>query len=748
SSFDAHPEILEPFDDLNKLSGYRELIDTMEMSVLPVAGSPNDLIGFGAVFPTRFFSYTSAFRDLLIHENANAVFDKINNDLDPIRFFFSLILEKCYHVNTETRFSKVIRLEDKEKHAVRFLQIESDNRFLDVRSTGEVPQFREEWLEMMQSGERGLISLSEELPAELFSMEGFGVFTAKDVTATEALNELKTLVLNLHDSQEEEALNHLEGILGTLLGDNRIKMGIAPFFQVNDEIVTDTNYFEKTILISTLEKCPNGRINPKTAAEKFSETNGPILFPVIDEEMMQKHPILRGLQFLGIKSYVVQPIYSNNGQILGALELATEHENGITKSTVNRLEPALGLITDVLEHLIHSFRDKMNNVVKTHFTPLQPSVEWKFYEAAWEYIRTKSDDESQLPNVVFDNVHPLYGAIDIRNSSTERNNASQADMLQEFNETENILADFIQQNKHHDHQHLLDEVKKYRRSISKTFTVDAEQTAQHFIAQKIYPVFRKMAKMDPSMKARIDAYFKNSEGDEGDFHHYCRTYESSLHQITRTINQELEKQRLEQQEIFPHFFEKYRTDGVEYTLYCGQSLSKKQTLDPEYIHELRLWQLRMMARIGYLTSALLNDSDVNLQTTQLVLAHDKPITINFRKDEHRFDVEGAYNVRYEVMKKRIDKINLKDTHERLTRPGTVAIVYSHPAEASEYETHIDTLKNEGVFSGETEHLDLEEMQGIDGLKAYRVAINYAYFTGKNSQKRKPSVTYGNVSSPE
>jgi hypothetical protein len=37
----------------------------------------------------------------------------------------------------------------------------------------------------------------------------------------------------------------------------------------------------------------------------------------------------------------------------------------------------------------------------------------------------------------------------------------------------------------------------------------------------------------------------------------------------------LEKQQVKAQAIFPHYFEKYKTDGVEYNLYIGQSISKQ-----------------------------------------------------------------------------------------------------------------------------------------------------------------------------
>ncbi len=112
-----------------------------------------------------------------------------------------------------------------------------------------------------------------------------------------------------------------------------------------------------------------------------------------------------------------------------------------------------------------------------------------------------------------------------------------------------------------------------------------------------------------------------------------------------------------------------------------------------------------------------------LQTTQLILAHSTPINISFRPDERKFDVDGAYNIRYEIIKKRIDKVHIKTTNERLTQPGKIAIVYSQPKEAEEYKGYIEFLQNQQLLLPVIEEFDLEELQGILGLKALRVTVN-------------------------
>src|SRR5262249_23077922 len=77
----------------------------------------------------------------------------------------------------------------------------------------------------------------------------------------------------------------------------------------------------------------------------------------------------------------------------------------------------------------------------------------------------------------------------------------------------------------------------------------------------------------------------------------------------------------------------------------------------------------------------------------------------------------------EIVKKRIDKAVIKGTAERITQPGQVAIVYSHSAEGNEYRGYIEYLKSLGYFTGEVEDVELEELQGVHGLRALRVAID-------------------------
>ena len=150
---------------------------------------------------------------------------------------------------------------------------------------------------------------------------------------------------------------------------------------------------------------------------------------------------------------------------------------------------------------------------------------------------------------------------------------------------------------------------------------------------------------------------------------------------------------------------------------------EEKEFDLLYLRNLRLWQLMVMCGVACRTEQLKESLKVPLETTHLILVQDIPLSIRFRLDERRFDMDGAYDIRHEIIKKRIDKAMIKGRAERLTQPRKISIVYSHRREALEYMEYIDYLRSSGYLKGEQENLELQDLQGVYGLKALRVTVN-------------------------
>ena len=205
---------------------------------------------------------------------------------------------------------------------------------------------------------------------------------------------------------------------------------------------------------------------------------------------------------------------------------------------------------------------------------------------------------------------------------------------------------------------------------------------------------------------------------------FRRKFDESLSSINKNLADILDKRQEEQQVRFPFYYERFKTDGVEHNMYIGSSIAPDLTYDPVFLKNLRLWQLRVLCESELQYNRFRTNLEYSLDVSSLILVYSTPISIRFRMDEKRFDVDGSYNARYEMIKKRIDKSTIKNSTERITQPGKISIIFSQEKERQDYLKLIKILQDQNLLESTVEELEVEDLQGINGLKALRVGVNY------------------------
>jgi hypothetical protein len=287
-------------------------------------------------------------------------------------------------------------------------------------------------------------------------------------------------------------------------------------------------------------------------------------------------------------------------------------------------------------------------------------------------------------------------------------------------------------------------ISKYMASVSEALLSDDEVVIYDFLHNDLNPIFSNLKETLPSLKPSIEEYYKALDPESGVVYHHRKEYEESLTRINDVLDRFIDNEQLEAQEVYPHYFERYVTDGIEFNIYIGQSLSPQKPFNELYVRNLKLWQLTVLAKAARVAHTLEKRLSLPLQTTQLILAQSMPLSISFRRKERKFDVDGAYNIRYEIIKKRIDKVHIKDSEDRLTQPGTIAIVYSQYKDLMEYMEFIEFLQSKQLLGENVEHFDLEDTQGINGLKGVRVNIKFEEETvpARPLESTKPATAPG------
>jgi hypothetical protein len=266
-----------------------------------------------------------------------------------------------------------------------------------------------------------------------------------------------------------------------------------------------------------------------------------------------------------------------------------------------------------------------------------------------------------------------------------------------------------------------------------------ESLVFEFLKAEIYPVFHYVRSADAGIQNAIKAYEQQLDPTFEMIYKERKAYDQSVRLINETVAAYLDEAQLTAQKMFPHYFEKYKTDGVEHDLYIGESMVKSQPYHPLFLRNLRLWQLLITCEIENVVQHIKPHLKKDLGICSLVLVHSNPLNIHFSMEEKKFAVDGAYNIRYEIIKKRIDKATLKDTKERLTQPGKLAIIYSNDREANEYRRYLKYLQSINYIESEIEWLTLNDLQGVTGLKALRVTIIYQKSFGDIKESRAASL---------
>jgi hypothetical protein len=364
-------------------------------------------------------------------------------------------------------------------------------------------------------------------------------------------------------------------------------------------------------------------------------------------------------------------------------------------------------------------------IIQQECTTIHHSVKWRFEQEAEKFMYKQLHNEQPVfKDIIFNNLYPLYGQMDIRGSSVKRNEAVSTDLIKQINSIKRILKYAFQQTKMPVYEELIFRLDTYKSELKKGLSAGSEHKILDFLKSDVYPVFDHLQKNDVSLKKMVDQYNTILDPDLKTVYEQRKKYDTSVNLINQKLASYLDKKQIDAQKMFPHYFERYKTDGVEYNMYIGQSISKNEQFDAIYLRNLRIWQLVVMCEMENEFKAMQKDLHMPFEIASLILVYNTPLSVHFRMDEKRFDVEGAYNARYEIIKKRVDKAHIKGTNERITQPGRIAIIYSQEQDAREYSKYLNFLIAKGYLKKGFEDLELEDLQGVTGLRALRAEVSF------------------------
>jgi len=640
---------------------------------------------------------------------------------ENVDFIYRIILQKLYHFPAEIHNDTIYSYQQPDSDIVKYNRLRIDTTFIEVTTAVDLPEINPELIEACLYEGRGMETLSNIISLSMFTLEGFAVITVDDFSAEHALQTIRDLLVSYSSSPERLYIQVLKA-LQIMAGITTVEFGLLPFIKLNGQLMLKGRECNNSFLIKSGRKSGSGDIDSEAFLNEYIKNPTALFFSTISEQKIEQYRFLEAIKKAGITSYAILPIFYNR-QPAGIMEIYSTKKTVFYEKLLSHLQPAVPLLSQLLQDSILQFEARLNRVIKNKFTTIQPSVEWKFNQAAGGYLLKKpSKNQAGIDSVSFGDVFPLFGSVDIRDSTIQHNQALKND-IKILNK---ILAGFFKSHrkiagKDPDVQSTF---KSWEKQLKKRLKSNDENQIKDYIKLVITPGVEELSSLLPELEKPLNKYRDAINEKEGLAYSNRLALESSLKSINDSLNKYYENAQVKLQKIHPCYFEKFRTDGVEYDIYTGHSISPEHRFTAAHLKKFRIWQLKSMIDICRLTKEMLPKLLRPLRTASLIFVHSGKINLCFRNDERRFDVEGYYNIRYEVIKKRIDKVRIRKTEERLTQPDKISLVYFNDSDVKDFLDYASVLQKDGALKDDLEHLELEELQGVSGLKAFRVSVNY------------------------
>jgi hypothetical protein len=745
---EPYPELRDGITENDHIAKYTDIIKRLTADIFPEVLTLNEIKAISVPFQDVLINPTKRLQNIITE--AGSAFDIYIRDFTEHQIYVNtccIIMNEFY--GTDFNFSRPWFYDIPDaKGVMKHYRILYNADFMDLVPTPNAPILTAEDIELLRDNYYDLDLWKKYFPKDSWILKGFAILTLFDATVENAVSALK----------------------GTLLGasyDNNLKDKILDVFRSIYKLpdleigFTAFNDVENTFSLATFNPNMKSYLLPEHGEDECLENicghslgkvvEDKIYFAVADvAKFLQNDPgNVMAKRFLnqGVKSLILAPVVKN-GHLLGIIELVSTRVGELNSINANQLENVLPYITDTIDRQYSFMQSQIQALIQNEYTTIHPSVYWKFRKEAQKFIKYRGlKKEYILKEVTFSDVYPLYGQIDIKGSSDIRNKSVQLDLQEQLTTLIPIIEQLHLNNRDNDAEQHVRNLQEYVMDVQGILKADTEQQIQNYLELHIHPLLKKTDNLPAKAKAAIEKYLAQAHKD-GDFHQNRRKYETTVAMINEKMAALLDRAQIQAQEVFPHYYERFKTDGIEHNLYIGASIAPAKSFDISHLHNLRLWQLQVLCEMELEHHYLKPYLPYPLDVTSLILAFSLPMSIRFRMDEKRFDVDGTYNARFEIVKKRIDKAVIKNTTERLTAVGKLTIVYSNHDEEVEYKNYIRFLQSHKMLEDEIEMLDVEDLQGVSGLKALRVRIRYntslpvrKFFTYTEMQQQAKTIAF-------
>lgn len=728
--FKDHPEFKEGTVNFQVLEDHKEFVAEIMALLFPSALTLNEIKGATAPFQFEFFYTSERLENIL--KNAGDDFQIEMKDMDYKSMYIMAcctVLQSYYQYPVKLSKPLIFTVPNQADGNSNYYRGAFNADLMEISPTEKAIEITDDIFQELLDNYEDLSIWKKYFPEKSWEVRGLGLVNLMDVSTDQFLNLITNALLEGQPEGIEVVKYNIERLL------NAKDLEISFVASENEMFCpTDKVSYSNILLENDKDSIAIKDLLCSYGTNRLLKEHKPFIISNTDKYLKESNSLLaQRLVNSQIKSYLLSPLVYEE-TLIGFIEIGSKELHVLNSISHDRLELILPVLSMAANRFKEEQRIRIEALIQEQCTSIHPSVKWKFEEVARNILnKTEAGEKAQFEDLIFEDIYPLYGQLDIKGSSVKRNQAVISDLSSQLMAVKSILNQAIEHEKLPAYEEMQFRIQRFLNDFEIGLFEGSESEILLFLKKEIYPTFDYLKDSNPKLSQKIDAYKNSINEQTGMIYQERKDFDESVGVINSHLAEYIDKKQVEAQKTFPHFFERYKTDGLEFNLYIGQSMSKNKKFNHIYLDNLHLWQLETMCEMEREVHQLNQALPIKLEVASLILLFSHSLSIKFRIDEKRFDVDGAYNARYEIVKKRIDKAHIKNSNERITCPGKIAIIYSSKEEANAYRKHIDYMQAKGyLLNEEIEDYELEDLQGVSGLRALRVSLDFS----KEVEKKK------------
>lgn len=714
-------ELKEGFQDISLLEKHSELIRLLLADLFPTGLTHNEIKAASIPLSNITFNYTERFTGILKDAGKDFEIELRNiNDNEFYVFCCCLILQAYFKKDIKSTIPFYYDIPNKQG-IMKHYKITVNSDFTEIFPTEDAKIPSDDILDMLLENLDDFKLWKKYFPSQSWILKGFTIISLVDCTSEVALSDLKSSMIEI-DPEDLNPNENLTEIFKSYFDVAELNFGLMTFNKKEQKL--DKLPIYESVLTNHILDFWINTFDEETRINTFNNlthNSKPIVVSNVNnlDENVRQLPSFTILKDNNVNSFMVIPIMKDN-DLLAIMEFTSPIAGSFNGLKLKKMEFFSDMILFSLSRFYFEKNYQIEAIIQREYTSIHDSVVWKFRNEAEKYFTASLGKKIYtLKQISFKNLTPLFGVSDIRSSSEKRFNL----MLQDLNQQIEWLVDILTLTNSDSEKFTL-ALDVFENELNNEIKADTEQRFQRLLREEIHPFLQaKLEVRSPrEVKTKIKDYFLQMRPQTDLFYNHRKKLDDSITLLNRKLADMLDENQIKAQQIFPHYYERFKSDGVEHNLYIGQNIAPELHYTSKVVHKLRYWQLKTICKMELEFQSFKQDLPISLDIASLIFVYNEKIDIRFRMDEKRFDVDGAYNSYYEIIKKRLDKAHVKDSSERITAPGKITIVYFGMENQKEYLDYVTKLQKKGILEHDVEFLKVEDLQGITGLLALRVSI--------------------------